>query len=205
MENVIPVNFRKKYFTISQTEASLKTIHAIEEKIHNGARNIAISSTGYASSQQKFTLQLINYLNEVEPALTIGVVSYCNDKGLFREFYQNATGTLPEKRFFHHFTMIDWMFLKPEDELTTKFDLIIWNLPDISHLKQQSIQMDCLFPKLDVLSIISCRKAGDKETEFVNHVVKAYQDYGLDLSKVLNCLQTKRPKISERISQILSL
>lgn len=204
MNNVLPGSFRKNYFYVEQSEASLNILSQMEKKILDGAKHLAISSTGYSSSQQKLALQVVHHLNQKHPGLKIGVVTFDVQTGHFKDFYMHAGGIGPIKNFFNHFSLIDWQSLDSVDSLRNDYDVLLWDLPELSILKNHYGNLDEFFQSLQMLTIVSCKKAGSTEEEFVSNIVKAYMDYGFDISKLVkqDKVQKKR-NLLERINQVL--
>lgn len=204
MTNVLKGNFRKNYFNVKLSENSLNIISNIEEKIKDGARHLAISSTGYSSAQQKLALQVVYWLNQKYPEHKVAVVTFDYGSGVFKEFYDHSVGDSRSKKFYNHFTMVNWTYVTSPEALLDDYDVIIWNLPDISTLKSHHQRWDHFFMSLDMLTIISCQKAGSKQAEFEKNVVRTFMDYGLDISKLIDCRPEAHSSVVDRLGRFLS-
>jgi hypothetical protein len=203
MNDVLHGNFRKNYFNVEQSEVSFKIISQMEDKILKGAKHLAISSTGYSSSQQKLALQVVYHLNQKHPGLKIGVVTFESQAGHFKDFYHHSEGVGPIKTFYNHFCLIDWALLETIDCIKEEYDVLIWDLPELSTLKNRFVHLDDFFKELHMLTIVSVKKAGSKENEFVTNTLKAYMDYGFDISNLVQFEDGRKRNILERINQML--
>jgi len=203
MNNVLHGSFRKNFFNVEHSEASLKILSQMEDKILNGAKHLAISSTGYSSSQQKLALQIVHHLNQKHPGLKIGIVTFESQSGHFKDFYQHSEGAGPIKTFYNHFCLIDWASHETMDCIKANYDVLIWDLPELSTLKNRFVHLDEFFKKLHMLTIVSVKKAGSKDNDFATNIVKAYMDYGFDISNLVQLEDGRKKTLLEKINQML--
>lgn len=192
MDNNI-LNFsdsKKMKYKVNGEEFALKLLDYFEKSYQNGDKNIGVSSTHYYSHQQKLIILGLNHFNLKYPDLRVGIVSFSCDTGHFKEFKQNSTEIEKHAVYNYqgHFDLISWQHLldtKQINTISTRYDVLIWEVPEIQFLSQNASALKEGLENLNALFIISNRLKSHDDAAFSKSISQYFLDHGVNISSIL--------------------
>lgn len=156
-----PDKLTENFYKIANHEELYKIGQGLFEQIQKGVKNFAFTSTGYKNSQQKAILGLACFFDQ-KFNYKIAVISDQLSPGLFSDLVESSSlnnhaiekeqDVVSYKSFHHHFDFIDYselikfhenqLYAKTFDSTITsildKYDIVLWDIPDMEKIKQDS-------------------------------------------------------------------
>jgi len=154
------------------------------KEINRGIKSFAITSTGYLTSQQKSILAIASYLNQTNN-YKVAIVSPNLTGSYFHDMIMNGTkdrlqvqGGHPINyiHFFDHFYFFATDDIMSQEERATtalieQYDVVMWDFPLFSTVKQNGHHYRPLLQSIESLSIVGNEANNSKE---IYREVKAF-------------------------------
>jgi hypothetical protein len=195
----------KYFYKVSNHHELFKIGSSFFEDYKRGVKSFAVGSTGYQASQQNSILGLASFFDHKED-IKIGIVSDNLKEGAFSEIVSISKKSKLELgdtdepctyySFYKHFDFFDLdelieisnsdgalRYEEVFDSLVDEYDIIFWDVPDLSKIKKDSEKYFPVIMKFESLSIIVAQSLSNSKD--IKDIKNFFIGYGISLKGLL--------------------
>lgn len=153
-------------------------------KEESACLSIGVVSTGYITAQQKCIMMTYKELSETNCNYRVAIVSCYLYEGFFKDFVLRSSGLEQVRTYSNNLDFIDWNFYLNQNhyngliEMMKKYDIVLWDLPEIELIKKWEEKFSPYFSQIDQLSILSVNTKKSNEENFYREAKDYFCQHG---------------------------